>query len=88
QAAAIAGRIPVPVPAFAAGPLGSLVKRSRIVDFSPDQMDFLAYGRGLDTTAMREVLGFTPRYTTRETFEDFARTLRHGGGSHTQQEAG
>ncbi len=88
QAAAIAGRIPVPVPMFAAGPLGSLVKRSGVADFSPDQMDFLAYGRGLDTTAMREVLDFTPRYTTREAFEDFARTLRSGGSNNTHQEAG
>jgi UDP-glucose 4-epimerase len=88
QAAAIAGRVPVPVPMFAVGPLGSLVKRSGIADFSPDQMDFLAYGRGLDTTAMREVLGFQPRYTTREAFEDFARTLRHGGSNDTKQEVG
>ena len=35
-------------------------------------MQLLAYGRGIDTTRMREVLGFEPAYTTREAFEDFA----------------
>jgi len=34
-------------------------------------MQFLAYGRGLDTTRMREVLQFEPRFTTRAAFEDF-----------------
>ena len=35
-------------------------------------MQYLAYGRGLDTTRMREVLGFDPLYTTRAAFLDFA----------------
>lgn len=34
-----------------------------------------AFGRGLDTTRMREVLGFEPEYTTRTAFEDFARGI-------------
>jgi UDP-glucose 4-epimerase len=34
-------------------------------------MRFLAYGRVVDTTRMRDVLGFTPRYSTREAFDDF-----------------
>lgn len=76
QAAALLRRPLVPVPSFAAGPVGSLVKRSGVADFSPDQVQFLSYGRGLDTTAMREVLGFEPRYTTREAFEDLVRSLR------------
>lgn len=76
QAAAIVGRPVVPVPMAAAGSLGSLAKRAKLADFSADQMSFLAFGRGLDTTAMREILGFTPRYTTRAAFEEFAHTVR------------
>ncbi len=76
QAAGLLRRPLVPLPSFAAGPVGSVIKRSGAADFSPDQVRFLSYGRGLDTTAMREVLGFEPRYTTREAFEDLVRSLR------------
>ncbi|HEX2704254.1 MAG TPA: SDR family oxidoreductase [Candidatus Lustribacter sp.] len=75
QAAAIVGRPVLPVPLESAGMLGNLLKRAGLADFSPDQMNFLAYGRGLDTTKMREKLGFTPAFTTRQTFEDFARNV-------------
>ena len=36
------------------------------------EIQFLAYGRGLDTRRMREVLGFEPAYTTRAAFQDYA----------------
>jgi UDP-glucose 4-epimerase len=72
QAAAMVGRLILPVPLPAAGFLGGIVKRAGLADFSDDQMQYLAYGRGLDTTRMREVLGFEPLYTTREAFLDFA----------------
>jgi UDP-glucose 4-epimerase len=75
QAAGIAGRAVMPVPMMAAGLLGSVFKRSGLTDFSADQLQYLAFGRGLDTTRMREVLGFEPEYTTRGTFEDFARGI-------------
>ena len=75
QAAAIVGRPVVPMPLQAAGVVGGFAKRLGLADFSPDQMSFLAFGRGMDTRRMRSVLGFTPRYTSREAFEDFARTV-------------
>lgn len=75
QAAAIARRPFVVVPMAAAGPIGSLGKRFGLVDFSPDQMSFLAFGRGMDTTAMRETFGFNPSFSTRAAFEDYARTV-------------
>jgi UDP-glucose 4-epimerase len=75
QAAGLAGRPVLPVPMAAAGLLGSFVKRSGLTDFSADQVQFLAFGRGLDTTRMREVLGFEPTFTTRAAFEDFARGI-------------
>jgi UDP-glucose 4-epimerase len=71
QAAAMVGRPAVPIP-FGAAYLGSLVRRAGLADFSTDQLSFLSYGRGLDTTRMREVMKFTPRHTTREAFLDFA----------------
>jgi UDP-glucose 4-epimerase len=33
----------------------------------------LTFGRGIDTTRMREELGFEPELTTDEAFADFAR---------------
>jgi UDP-glucose 4-epimerase len=72
QAAALVGRPILPVPLPAAGFFGGLVKRAGLADFSDDQMQYLAYGRGLDTTRMRQVLGFDPLYTTRAAFLDFA----------------
>ena len=73
QAAAIARRPVLPVPLAAAGLLGNLVRRSGLADFPAGQLHFLAFGRGLDTTRMRKVLRFTPAYTSREAFEDYAR---------------
>ncbi|WP_406829529.1 NAD-dependent epimerase/dehydratase family protein [Pedococcus sp. KACC 23699] len=75
QAAAMAGRPVLPVPMPAAGIFGLMVKRSGLADFSSDQIQFLAYGRGLDTRRMRDVLGFEPAFTTREAFADYVRGI-------------
>ncbi|GAA6524865.1 NAD-dependent epimerase/dehydratase family protein [Intrasporangium sp. DVR] len=75
QCLAIVRRPVLPVPMMTAGVIGNLVKRSGLADFSPDQVAFLAFGRGLDTTRMRKVLSFEPQYTTRQTFESFAGSL-------------
>lgn len=76
QAVRIAGRPVLPVPRAAGGWVGRIVRRSGLADFSPEQMQYLTYGRGLDTTRMHEVLGFTPDYTTRAAFEDFVAAAR------------
>jgi UDP-glucose 4-epimerase len=67
------GRPSVPLPGLAAGQLGSVVRRTRLADFSPEQLSYLAHGRAVDTTRMREELGFTPQHTTASAFEDFRR---------------
>ena len=46
-----------------------------VSDFSPEQLGFLTYGRGVDTTRMRTQLGFEPTYTTAEAFADFCREI-------------
>ncbi|WP_426563563.1 NAD-dependent epimerase/dehydratase family protein [Angustibacter sp. McL0619] len=71
QAARLAGRMTVPVPMQLSGWVGQVVRRSRLADFSPEQMQQLAYGRGLDTRRMREVLGFEPAHTTMQAFQSF-----------------
>ncbi|PWJ24023.1 UDP-glucose 4-epimerase [Branchiibius hedensis] len=69
QAARIAHRPVVPALRESLGLLGPLIQRTWMPGFDANETDFLSYGRALDTTKMREVLKFEPRYTTRATFE-------------------
>ncbi len=71
QAIRRAGRASVPLPGPAAPWIGQALRRLGVADFSPEQMRFLSYGRVVDTSLMKEVLGFVPRYSTREAFDDF-----------------
>jgi UDP-glucose 4-epimerase len=75
------GKPSVPLPSFAASHVGSFVRQSRVADFSPEQMAYLTYGRGVDTTRMREVLGFEPEHTTASAFDDLRRALGPGAVS-------
>jgi len=70
----------VPLPSFAIGPVGSALRSSRVTDLSPELLALLTYGRGVDTTRMRDVLGFEPGFTTAEAFADFAAPLPVTGG--------
>jgi UDP-glucose 4-epimerase len=68
-------RATLPLPGFAVGQLGSVLRQMRLADFSPEQLSFLTFGRGIDTTRMRTELGFEPDYTTAEAFADFASSM-------------
>jgi UDP-glucose 4-epimerase len=72
------GRPALPLPAFAVGAFGSAMRQARVADFSREQVAFLAYGRGVDTTRMHEVLGFHPSRTTEQAFAEFAASLEEG----------
>ena len=79
QAIRRAGRPSVPLPQPAAPWIGQALRRLGVADFSAEQMRFLTYGRVVDTSRMRDVLGFEPRYSTREAFDDFVAGQRlHG----------
>lgn len=75
QAVRRLGKPSVALPAVAVGRLGSTLRRARMADFSPEQIGFLTYGRGVDTTRMRTELGFEPRFTTASAFADFGVSL-------------
>ena len=66
-----AGRVPVPVPAPAVQFTGRAIRRTGLVDFSPEQLRLLEFGRVVDTTRLRKDFGYVPRYTTVEAFDDF-----------------
>jgi UDP-glucose 4-epimerase len=78
QAVRRLGKPSLPLPSFAASQVGSFVRRSHVADFSPEQMAYLTYGRGVDTTRMREVLRFEPEHTTESAFEELRRALGPG----------
>lgn len=76
QAVRRAGRAGLPLPPFALSAVSSRLPRLRGTKMSPDQVSFLTYGRGIDTTRMRSVFGFEPRHSTAEAFEAFTATLQ------------
>jgi UDP-glucose 4-epimerase len=72
------GRPSLPLPGFAVPSFGSAIRQTRVADFSPEQVAYLTYGRALDTTRMRTMLGFEPSFTTAQAFADFASALTPG----------
>ncbi|MGH3713744.1 MAG: NAD-dependent epimerase/dehydratase family protein [Micromonosporaceae bacterium] len=72
QAIRRAGRVPVPVPEIGLFGVAEVAKRSGLIDFSMDQLDFLKHGRVVDTTRLFAEYGFRPRRTV-EAFDDFVR---------------
>ena len=71
QAIRRAGRMSLPLPRPAAPYVGQVLRSLGVADFSSEQIRFLSYGRVVDTARMTDELGFVPRYTTREAFDDF-----------------
>jgi nucleoside-diphosphate-sugar epimerase/1-acyl-sn-glycerol-3-phosphate acyltransferase len=70
QAIRIAGRPPLPIPEPLVSAVAELLRRT--LDFSPEQVRYLQFGRVADTTAARERLGFTPKWSSMDAFRDFA----------------
>jgi len=78
QAARRLGRPMLPLPSFAVSRVGSLLHQAGVADFSREQLAFLTYGRGVDTSRMRDVLGFHPAHSTATAFADFAASQKPG----------
>jgi len=72
QAIRRAGRVPVPVPEPGLSALAGFARRSGLVDFSIDQLDFLVHGRVVDTTRLVTEFDYRPRPTV-DAFDDFVR---------------
>lgn len=71
QAIRLAGRLPFPLLPTMVSTVGRGMISTGLADFSPEQVRFLTFGRGMDTTRMRAVLGFEPEYTTPAAFTSF-----------------
>ena len=71
QALRLAGKPSFPVALPFVQTLSGSLRRTGRVDFSPDQLQFLLFGRVGDITRLRERFGYEPAYSTRSAFEDF-----------------
>ncbi len=76
QAIRRAGRVEVPILAPFVGPVGRWVRRGGFADFSRDQIRLLTHGRAVDTSRLKEGFGYTPHYTSMQTFDAFVRSRR------------
>lgn len=72
------GRPTLPVFMPAVTWVGQALRTLGVTDFSPEQIRLLTHGRVVATRQMRETLGFSPKYTTAETFADFVRSRGPG----------
>lgn len=73
QAVRRAGRIEAPMPFVMFQSLGRALMGPVMREFTNEQLDYFRFGCGLDTTRMRTELGFEPRWTTMQAFDDFVR---------------
>lgn len=73
QAIRRAGRLALPLPTFGVGVVDSVRKATMNSEVNRDQLAYFSFGRAMDTTRMRSELGFEPRWTTLEAFDDFVR---------------
>jgi UDP-glucose 4-epimerase len=71
QAIRRAGRVGLPMPSAVVPSVGKVLRGARVVDFSADQVRLLNFGRVVDTTKLKQEFGYTPRWTTREAFDDY-----------------
>jgi UDP-glucose 4-epimerase len=73
QAIRRSGRIPVPVPGFGVWAVDSLRRINHYTEINREQLNYLSYGRVMDTTRMRVDLGYSPKWSTLEAFDDYFR---------------
>jgi UDP-glucose 4-epimerase len=73
QAIRRAGRVALPVPGFGLAALDSLRKANRYLEINREQLGYLSYGRVMDTTRMEQELGYHPKWSTAEAFDDYVR---------------
>ncbi len=73
------GRPVVAVPTATGRALGSVARRFHLRSMSDDQIDYLMWGRCLDTSRMRTRLGVEPSWSTGAVVDEFARGLGASG---------
>ncbi|MEO9139829.1 MAG: NAD-dependent epimerase/dehydratase family protein [Jatrophihabitans sp.] len=72
----LAGRVRVPVPIRAIEVAAGLLRSPGAVEFTAEQYRYLTYGRSIDTSALVDVFGFTPQYSTAAAVDSFGTLAR------------
>jgi UDP-glucose 4-epimerase len=72
---AIAGKRGIPMPPFGIGTVTEPLRRLGLVEFPPELIELLKYGRGIDNRRFKEA-GFQYRYTSAGAVEAFVQALR------------
>jgi UDP-glucose 4-epimerase len=73
----LAGKPTLPLAGPLFGPVVAAGTRAGMIDFSDDFRRLLRYGRGVETTRLREEVGCRPRYSTVDAVRDYA--AKHRG---------
>ena len=73
QAIRRSGRIRLPMPRSALSVVDSLSRATRYTELDREQLNYLSYGRVMDITRMRSDLGYSPKWSTMEAFDDYVR---------------
>lgn len=74
QAIRRSGRVALPVPLSALAAVDSLLRRATsYTELDREQLKYLSYGRVMDTARMHNDLGYNPKWTTAEAFDDYVR---------------
>lgn len=58
----------LPIPAFLLQSILWILRRFRLTQYGPDQIDFLRYRPVLSNKQLKSVFGYIPKYTSKETF--------------------
>ena len=83
QAIRRTGRPQLPVPGLLMGSVGRSLASAGFIDFSPEQVQYLTYGRVLDTTKLSGI-GIEPPHSTVEAFDAFVEG-HQGHAPHTRR---
>jgi UDP-glucose 4-epimerase len=71
QAIRLAGKVPMPIATPFIGWIAALVRQTGLIDFSPEQVRFLMYGRVGNVKRLKESFAWVPTHTTLEAYKDF-----------------
>jgi len=69
QAIRRAGKLAIAVPAPAVAAVGRAIRSSGVVDFSPEQAQFLSFGRVVSNQRLKDDFGYLPSYDTPAAFD-------------------
>jgi UDP-glucose 4-epimerase len=73
QAIRRVGRIALPVPGFGVWAVDSLRRLNNYTEINREQLNYLSFGRVMDTTRMKVELDYHPKWSTAEAFDDYVR---------------